>query len=97
MPDGLVTEYIRVEGIDSEADSPELATARLLRDRRIAADEVCLTKVDEALEAGFEGTVDRPELPVPGWEVLLQAQRSQRPHTNVHQIAILACRANPLV
>ncbi len=93
MPDRLVTQHIGICRIDDHADPAQRAALGLLLRRRLAADEIVLGEIDEAVEPGLEDTVDGPELAIPGGEVLLQPHGEQRPHAEVHDAEVAAAAA----
>ena len=83
MPDRLVAEHIGGFCIDLEGHAAQCTPAGFFGCRRFAADEVGLGQIDKPVETGFESPVDWAQLTVPGREILLQAQRQQRPHAEI--------------
>ena len=59
-PDRLVAVGIGVDRVDRQRHQPPLGTGRALALGGGAADEIALGEIDEAIEPGFAGRVDRP-------------------------------------
>src|SRR5438552_7084725 len=97
VPDGFVTEHVRIVRLDGEADPPQRPAAGLFFESRVAADDVGFAQVDEPVETVLKGAIDGAELPIPGREVLLEAQAQQRAHAEMDEIKVRARRTDALV
>src|SRR5208282_878745 len=84
VPDRLIAQHVGVARVDDETHAPQLPAVRLFREGGFATDEVPLAEVDETVQPGFERAIDRAEFSVPGWKVLLEPQREQRAHAEMH-------------
>ena len=78
VPHRLVADRVGAVGIDREGHQPAGGAPVAFLRCRVATDEVVLLEVDEAIEPGFVGAIDRPVFPGPGAEALFQPQRVQR-------------------
>src|SRR5215469_13466356 len=97
VPDGLIADCIGVSSIDGKRDQAQFAATRPLGQRRGPADEVTLLQSDEAAETRLVGTIDRPELPRPVAEALLDAHGVERAPAEGLQALPGACLDQELV
>src|SRR5690606_35169860 len=92
-PDRLVGHDIGIACLDDEGREPALRPLGLfLQGRRLADPVGILVPAYESVDAGLAGEVVGRELPRPGAEELVEAQRHHRPHPEGPEAEILPCR-----
>ena len=82
-PDRLVAHHVGVDRVDHHRDAAQLRSGRQFPGGGVAADEIVLLHLDEAVHAALERPVDRAELAEPGREILLEPHRQQRAHAEI--------------